>query len=154
MAGRAPHVPQELVAHILREAQQGTLPDLAVLSQLHNFQGAPQDLLMCTNKHGDTPFLMAARHGHVDLLERLSKEPGIHLEHTNSDGKTALHEAAQNGHMHCVSYLIRAGAHVDCLKRADWLVYDITCVCPLIIGHRYLEVRLISLFYIFPVLVE
>ena len=122
MAGRAPRVSRELAAHVLREAQQGSLPDLAALSQLHGFQGPRQDLLMCTNKHGDTPFLMAARHGHLDLLERLSREPGVPMEHTNSDGKTALHEAAQNGHVHCVRYLIQAGAHVDCLKRADWLV--------------------------------
>ena len=78
---------------------------------------------MCANKHGDTPFLIAARHGHWELLRKLFAEHGVSLEHTNTDGKGALHEAAQNGHTSCANFLIQAGACVDCLKRADWSVF-------------------------------
>lgn len=75
---------------------------------------------MCTNKNGDTPLLTAARYGQLRILETLHVDYNVTLEHTNADGKTALHEAAQTGHLECVSFLIRSGAHVDSLKKADW----------------------------------
>ena len=122
MSAKKLQLPPELVNFFLREVQQGTLPDATKLSQHHSFQGSTRDLVMCTNKHGDTPFLVAARHGHWELLKTLFGEYGVHLEHTNTDGKTALHEAAQNGHTSCANYLLQAGACVDCLKKADWSV--------------------------------
>ena len=129
----------ELVNFFLREVQQGTLSDATKLSQHFNFQGSIRDLIMCTNKHGDTPFLMAARHGHCRLLQTLFEEYGVPLEHTNTDGKTALHEAAQNGHTSCANYLIQAGACVDCLKRADWSVGQYSIL------KRMSEVHMLSL---------
>lgn len=56
----------------------------------------------------------------MSLLEVLHKEHGVSLEQRNSDGKTALHEAAQSGQEECIQYLAREGAVVDALKRADW----------------------------------
>ena len=121
-------VPPELVQAYLRAVQHGGLPDPRELCErLHVQRGSgppvqTADLVMITNSHGDTPFLTAARHGHVELLRRLHTEFGTPLEHTNTDGKTALHEAAQGGHVECVRYLVKSGAHVDSLKRADWFV--------------------------------
>jgi L-histidine N-alpha-methyltransferase len=86
-----------------------------------------QSLVMCTNKNGDTPLLTAARCGQLGPLETLYTEHGVSLEHTNADGKTALHEAAQGGHLECVRFLIRAGAHVDSLKKADWTPLMLAC---------------------------
>ena len=80
------------------------------------------DVVMATNRHGDTAFLTAARHGHVTILKQLHVEYGVELNHSNQDGKTALHESAQNGHIECVNYLIKCGSSVDCLKRSDWSV--------------------------------
>lgn len=76
--------------------------------------------LQCINKHGDNPMLLAARHGHVHLLEILHEQHGVQLEASNCDGKRPLHEAAQNGHVKCAQYLIERGAEIDSLKRADW----------------------------------
>ncbi len=117
-------LPAELVTSFLREVQQGTLPAVSQLLESHSSLVSPDrmemaDLLMCTNKHGDTPLLVAARSGHVSLLRSLL-ELGVPLEHSNVDGKTALHEAAQNGQVDCVRFLLGLGAHVDSLKRADW----------------------------------
>ena len=123
MSAKELQIPPELVSFFLREIQQGTLPDATKLSQFYHFQGSTGDLIMCANKHGDTPFLIAARHGHWELLRKLFAEYGVSLEHTNTDGKSALHEAAQNGHTSCANFLIQAGACVDCLKRADWSVF-------------------------------
>ena len=121
MASRR-HLSPQVVNSFLREVQEGNLPDLAGFLQSHSSPGTPGDLLMCVNKHGDTPLLVAARHGHLDLLRRLLEDYKVPLEHTNTDGKTALHEVAQNGHVECADYLVQSGARVDCLKRADWLV--------------------------------
>lgn len=115
------HLPQ-LVRAFLREVKNGVLPDPRELCErlkIHD-SGRAMDLTMCTNKNGDTPLLTAARYGQLRVLETLYEEHGVSLEHTNSDAKTALHEAAQCGHLECVKFLIRVGAHVDSLKKADW----------------------------------
>ena len=110
----------------LREVQSGVLPDTRELCKRLAIRLGPKEsmetgnLVMCTNKNGDTPLLTAARCGQLGLLEKLHAEHGVTLEHTNADGKTALHEAAQGGHLECVRFLISAGARVDSLKKADW----------------------------------
>lgn len=81
--------------------------------------------VQCTNKNGDGSMLLAARHGHLELLRILYEQHGLHLECSNSDRKRPLHEAAQNSHVECAQYLIEQGAEVDSLKRADWSVPSI-----------------------------
>ena len=119
-----------LINAFLREIQQkGEIPDVAAL-QAPSLDPAHhcslRDFLTSVNKHGDTPFLVAARHGHVTLLEELHKEYGISLGRRNHDGKTGLHEAAQNGKEECVHYLVGAGLDIDSLKKADWWVWHIS----------------------------
>lgn len=118
--------PPHLVRAFLREVQNGVLPDPRELCERLKIppnSGRTLEicsLVMCTNKNGDTPLLTAARYGQLRVLETLHEEYGVPLEHTNVDGKTALHEAAQGGHLECVNFLIRVGANVDSLKKADW----------------------------------
>lgn len=116
----------EMVNAFLRVIQHGDLPDVNQLHRLHpHLSHAPLSLeafLNSSNKHGDTPLLVAAREGHVALLELLHRGHGMSLEHSNVDGKTALHVAAHNGQGNCVHYLLKEGAKVDSLKRADWWV--------------------------------
>lgn len=120
----SPFSSQHVINALLRDIQQGQLPDPS-----HYLQTPPpsqplswQALLTSSNKHGDTPLLVAARHGHVSLLQAMHEEHQVPLEHRNSDGKTALHEAAQSGQSACLQYLIQHGAAVDAIKRADWWV--------------------------------
>ena len=119
-------LPLHLINAFLREIQQGHIPDVQQLQYLHCGKSeilhpfSLDDFLTSTNRHGDTPFLVAARHGHVSLLEVLHKEHNVPLEQRNSDRKTALHEAAQNGQRDCIHYLLKEGAMVDSLKIADW----------------------------------
>ena len=77
-------------------------------------------------KSGDTALHIAARCGHVCLLEYLLSS-GADKEISNLDGKRPLHEAAQTGQLECVQCLLKSGAQVDSLKRADWLVVR-TCI--------------------------
>ena len=122
-------IPTAAVDAVLREIQKGRLPDVEKFSQTYHL---PPFILVdnlvgsCKNRHGDTPFLVAARHGQVELLKMLHKEISVPLYERNMDGKTALHEAAQHGQVSSAHYLIEAGIDVDCFKRADWLV-----------GHTY-----------------
>ena len=119
--------PPHVITSFLREIKDGHLPDPQSLHSASTPSSlstrtpfSPEALWTCSNTHGDTPLLVAARHGHVTLLEALHRGRGVPLEHRNSDGKTALHEAAQSGKEGCVQYLLSQGAKVDALKRADW----------------------------------
>lgn len=109
------------VIDLHHQIQHGVLPDLC---KYQNRMGKEDvcDVIMAKNRHGDTSFHIAARHGHEVILRTLHMKYGVGLNHVNSDGKTALHESAQNGHIGCVDYLIKAACDVDCLKRADWSV--------------------------------
>ena len=71
------------------------------------------------SKSGDTPIIVASRHGHVDLMKFLICR-GVDIEQRNKDLKRPLHEAAAGSHLECVKLLILHKAEIDCLKRADW----------------------------------
>jgi len=121
--------PLQLVNAFLRQIQKGRLPDcqeIELLCKNVSSEALPcpsfESVINTVNKKGDSAFLVAARHGHVDLLRILHIDHGVPLEHSNSDGKTALHEAAQGGQTGSVEYLVGEGADVDALKRADWCV--------------------------------
>lgn len=77
-------------------------------------------ILNCVHsRSGDTPIIVASRHGHLDLLKFLIHR-GVDIEQRNKDLKRALHEAAAGCHLECVKLLILQNVEIDCLKRADW----------------------------------
>ncbi|XP_029017745.1 ankyrin repeat domain-containing protein 16 [Betta splendens] len=78
-------------------------------------------------RSGDTLLHYAARHGHVDVVDYLLRRVGMDVEVYNNDYKRPLHEAASMGHHNCVAYLLRVGAKVDCLKKADWTPLMMAC---------------------------
>ncbi|KAM6895256.1 ankyrin repeat domain-containing protein 16 [Xenentodon cancila] len=78
-------------------------------------------------RSGDTLLHHAARHGHVHVAEYLMKQLGMDVEVYNNDYKRPLHEAASMSHKDCVRYLLREGAEVDSLKKADWTPLMMAC---------------------------
>lgn len=77
-------------------------------------------ILNCVHsKSGDTPIIVASRHGHLDCMEFLIRR-GVDIEQRNKDLKRPLHEAAAGSHVQCVKLLLSHKAEMDCLKRADW----------------------------------
>ncbi|KAL4203682.1 hypothetical protein AMTRI_Chr01g105130 [Amborella trichopoda] len=54
-------------------------------------------------------WFMAARYNDIDDIINLASE-GVSLDLKDSQGRTALHMAAANGHLEVVDYLIRNGA--------------------------------------------
>ncbi|KAA8578054.1 hypothetical protein FQN60_018676, partial [Etheostoma spectabile] len=93
--------------------------------------GDPEAVQAVRSKHfgrsGDTLLHYAARRGHLDLVGYLVTQVGMDVEVCNHDYKTPLHEAASMSHEACVSYLLRQGAQVDCLKKADWTPLMMAC---------------------------
>jgi len=78
-------------------------------------------LLDITDKHGQTPLLLAAANGHTDTLEYLISKSADLNQATNlpgneCHGKTALHWATKQGHIDAVRHLIKAGATITTLN--------------------------------------
>lgn len=78
-------------------------------------------------RSGDTLLHYAARKGHLDIVEYLIKRVGMDVDVYNNDYKRPLHEAASMSHQACVSYLLKEGAQVDSLKKADWTPLMMAC---------------------------
>ncbi|XP_053551045.1 ankyrin repeat and SAM domain-containing protein 4B [Bombina bombina] len=70
--------------------------------------------LNTTDGEGMTPTLLAAYHGHLEVLEIVCHRGG---DPDKSDiwGNTPLHHAAENGHANCVSFLVNFGANLFAL---------------------------------------
>lgn len=80
---------------------------------------------------GDTPMHVAAREGHLNVVEYLcdsfERPVDFKVNVVNKDMKRPLHEAAQFSRIHVLRYLIEKGATIDCLKRADWTPLMLAC---------------------------
>lgn len=121
--GRAPPIMDgDPLKVLVRLAQDGRLSSLE--EQMTRLGGSAAAARAVGSKHfgrsGDTLLHYAARHGHLDVVEYLVKCTGVDVEVYNNDYKRPLHEAASMGHRACVGYLLREGAKVDSLKKADW----------------------------------
>jgi ankyrin repeat protein len=62
---------------------------------------------------GTRPLLMAAHTGELDILRRLIETKRCDVNAVRSGGFTALHMAAQMGHVAAVSLLVHANAHTN-----------------------------------------
>lgn len=111
---------ENTLKQLVKLAQDGKLQTLEQLITL----GGSVALHTIRTKHfgssGDTLLHYAARSGHLDIVEYLIEGCGMNVELYNNDYKRPLHEAASMSHQDCVSYLLRRGATVDSLKKADW----------------------------------
>ncbi|XP_071427351.1 ankyrin repeat and SAM domain-containing protein 4B [Pithys albifrons albifrons] len=70
--------------------------------------------LNTSDEDGMTPTLLAAYHGYLEALEVICRRGGD-PDKCDIWGNTALHHAACNGHLHCVSFLIHFGANIFAL---------------------------------------
>ena len=65
------------------------------------------------NKDGDTPLILAARHGHIEVVNFLFSKKGkvqVDFLHQNRLGQTALHEAGAYGHEDIYALLMQKEA--------------------------------------------
>ncbi|XP_076010296.1 ankyrin repeat domain-containing protein 16 [Genypterus blacodes] len=112
---------------LVKHTQDG---DLCSLEE-HISSGGPAAVQSVRTKHfgrsGDTLLHYAARHGHRDVVEFLTRRVGVDVNVCNNDYKRPLHEAASMSHHATVSLLLREGAKVDSLKKADWTPLMMAC---------------------------
>lgn len=113
------------VLHTLAADGNASLLEIALAA-------CPQAKLEATDRHGQTPLNLAARHGYTDVVKVLLAA-GASADHADCDGWTALRAAAWGGHTQVhsqptilpsitdsnvvVEMLLEHGAMVDC---ADW----------------------------------
>ncbi|XP_056631478.1 ankyrin repeat domain-containing protein 16-like [Diorhabda sublineata] len=80
------------------------------------------------DKQGNTILHLAARLGNTNVITYLMEN--FHpkaVNCKNKDDKTALHEAAQFGQFESSKILLKYGADVNALKRADWTPLMLVC---------------------------
>jgi ankyrin repeat protein len=68
------------------------------------------------NKDGDTPLILAARHGHLNVVSFLLSRKGkiqVDFLHENRLGQTALHEAGAYGHADIYALLMEKEAKLE-----------------------------------------
>lgn len=118
---------EHTVKLLVKLTQEGHLDSL----EKHVTSGGPEAAQTVCSGHfgrsGDTLLHYATRHGHLDIVEFLIKRVGVDVEVYNNDYKRPLHEAASMSRKECVSYLLREGAKVDSLKKADWTPLMMAC---------------------------
>ncbi|XP_029318214.1 ankyrin repeat domain-containing protein 16 isoform X2 [Cottoperca gobio] len=112
---------------LVKLTQEGQLSSLEKRITLGGSASAQTVSSKHFGRSGDTLLHYAARKGHLDIVEYLVKRVGVDVEVYNNDYKRPLHEAASMGHQACVSYLLREGAKVDSLKKADWTPLMMAC---------------------------
>lgn len=56
---------------------------------------------------GDAPLILAARHGHSQIIELLLQQDGITTAVTDRHKMTAIHHSAKNGHNRSLSLLLK-----------------------------------------------
>ncbi|KAI4822464.1 hypothetical protein KUCAC02_008014 [Chaenocephalus aceratus] len=80
--------------------------------------------LNSADEDGMTPTLLAAFHGHVDVLQLICSREG---DPNKSDiwGNTPLHHAAANGHMHILSFLVNFGVNLFALDNESHTAMDV-----------------------------
>ncbi|XP_073336485.1 ankyrin repeat domain-containing protein 16 [Pagrus major] len=112
---------------LVKLTQEGQLSSLEEQITLGGSAAAQTVSSKHFGRSGDTLLHYAARHGHLDVVEYLVQRVGMDVEVYNNDYKRPLHEAASMSHQACVSYLLREGAKVDSLKKADWTPLMMAC---------------------------
>ncbi|KAG8433115.1 hypothetical protein GDO86_017414 [Hymenochirus boettgeri] len=80
-----------------------------------------------TDRDGMTPTILAAFHGHLEVLQLLCHRGG---DPDKSDiwGNTPLHHAADNGHSSCVSFLVNFGANIFALDNKFRTALDVAAI--------------------------
>ena len=66
-----------------------------------------------TNNYEDMCLILAASRGHTETVRYLVGFPEVEVDHTDDEGRTALHCAVENNHADVVQVLIDAGADIE-----------------------------------------
>ncbi|CAJ1055643.1 ankyrin repeat domain-containing protein 16 isoform X1 [Xyrichtys novacula] len=118
---------ENTLKQLVKLTQEGQFSSVEKLVSLENSTAVQTVCSKHFGRSGDTLLHYAARHGHMDIVEFFIERVGMDVEVYNNDYKRPLHEAASMSRHECVSYLLRRGAKVDSLKKADWTPLMMAC---------------------------
>jgi ankyrin repeat protein len=71
------------------------------------------------NKFGETPIFFAAEQGNLDVLNILSKDKRVNLEHQDKFGDCLLHFAARDGQLEICDYLMKKNKRLGKIKNQE-----------------------------------
>jgi len=86
-----------------------------------------RDTNLADEQSGLTPTLLAAQNGHLEAL-RILVGRGGDPERTGREGSNALHLAAANNHLNCVSFLVNFGINMWALDNDLHTAKDIAAI--------------------------
>jgi len=80
------------------------------------------------NKNEATPFLIACKEGHQEVVKLLLNDKRIDINKADDDGWAPFYSACYNGHVEIVKYLLESGREIDINKKdkngktgLDWI---------------------------------
>lgn len=101
---------------LMGAAATGDIETIRVLKECYLF-----DVNRATNHSGSTALMIAAQHGHLDVVRFLLELPGADINSVNSYGSTALMASAFHGHLDVVRLLAQhPDMHVNQENRSGW----------------------------------
>lgn len=89
-----------------------------------------------TDSRGNTPLLLACKHGHHKILSLLLS-CSANIRARNMDDDTALHMALQHGNLDCCKILLKSGLESDIVNKAGYKPSDVAFTFD--IQKRYLD---------------
>lgn len=109
---------------ILRDIQHGDFSSLQALKAKDpHFHWSS----IIYQKTGDTALHVAARLGHLTVIDYLLEYAPQTVDVKNQNDKTPLHEASQFGQFESVAKLLSYGSEVNALRRGDWTPLMLAC---------------------------
>lgn len=90
---------------------------------------------------GQAPIVLAAQHGHVNLL-RLLLDYGASVEESGKAGVPPLHTALQQGHYSVVDFLLQQGALANTVDRMEMTPLHLATRLPLDIAVNVIGISL------------
>eukprot|EP01097_Dermamoeba_algensis_P006700 TRINITY_DN4176_c0_g1_i1.p1 TRINITY_DN4176_c0_g1~~TRINITY_DN4176_c0_g1_i1.p1 ORF type:complete len:371 (-),score=74.52 TRINITY_DN4176_c0_g1_i1:44-1156(-) len=99
---------------------------LGFLSKVMNL--ASQQDLESTDEEGNTPIMIAASRGHLEVVKYLA-DMGSNICHSNKKGKTALMMCIQNRDLATSSFLINHSSIADLLRKDTVTGQDVISQC-------------------------
>jgi len=102
-------VDQDGLTPLMNAAENGTVAVMRKLVEASGDQIGPTPYVDLMSKTGFTALIIAAAHGHTDVIEYLLNEAKADVHAVHSNGVTALMYAAASGHVNAMKALLDIG---------------------------------------------
>ena len=73
-------------------------------------------------------FRKVCKSGNISKLKDLLRDNTINIDLQDKYGKTALHNACENGHLPCAELFVEKGANIDLRNYSGWTALHYACI--------------------------